>query len=326
MYYLAKAIPPVQRLHLPFSRDQAMLAVVALNEILLGLETFLAHLISGTIVPYEWIPILFGPTAGVILLLAGVLATRNRRMAQVLASIVFASSILVGVLGAWFHLVRAIVPFAPAGERVSVSLLVWAPPLLGPWTFILVGLIGFSAVWLEEPPDSGILRFLRDRELHLPYSKTRGLLFLVSLGSLATVISSVLDHARTDFGNPWLWVPTGVGIFATVVAAILGTLDRPGRPDVWTYILAMVLMILTGIIGALLHVGENLTTQGVLVFERFVRGAPPLAPLLFADIGMIGLTVLLNPRERRGPERSELSELRPALRQRGEPTAMSPGE
>ena len=42
--------------------------------------------------------------------------------------------------------------------------------------------------------------------LQLPYSKTRGYFFLVSLGMLATLISSVLDHAHTNFSNPWLWL------------------------------------------------------------------------------------------------------------------------
>lgn len=32
--------------------------------------------------------------------------------------------------------------------------------------------------------------------LRLPYSKTRAYLFLTGMGTLATVISSVLDHAR----------------------------------------------------------------------------------------------------------------------------------
>jgi hypothetical protein len=31
----------------------------------------------------------------------------------------------------------------------------------------------------------------------------------------------------------------------------------------------------------------------------FIRGAPFLAPMLFADMGMIGLVVLLNPKERK---------------------------
>src|SRR4030042_1697327 len=107
--------------------------------------------------------------------------------------------------------VRAVLPFAPLGEQVSIPLLVWAPPILGPLTFALVGLMGISAVWMEQPADSGILTLLGGRKLSLPYSKTNAFFFMVGLGILATVIRSVLDHARPNFENPWLWLPMGVG-------------------------------------------------------------------------------------------------------------------
>jgi hypothetical protein len=120
---------------------------------------------------------------------------------------------------------------------------------------------------------------------------------MVGLGSLATVISSVLDHARTDFSNPWLWVPTAVGVFATVVAVGLGMIDKPIRSDVFTFVVAMLLMMLVGVIGLGLHVREDLTSQGTILAERFLRGAPFLAPLLFADMGAFGLAALLDPTE-----------------------------
>jgi hypothetical protein len=305
MYYLAEAFPVVRRFRIPLSRDQSMLLTLAFNELLLGVETYVAHLISGTIVPYEWIPIIFGPVAAVLLMLAGFLAQRNRPLATIIANLVFIISIIVGLLGAYFHAVRAIRPYAAPGERVSVSLLVWAPPVLGPLTFALVGILGISASWIEDPPDSGRLLFWRGRRLSLPYSKTRAYFFLVGMGSLATVISSVLDHARTDFSNPWLWVPTAIGVFATTVAIVLGALDKPGRADILTYFVAMVLMILVGVVGFILHIGEDLTVRGDIVLERFLRGAPPLAPLLFADIGLLGLIAMLDPVEQQEVERSD---------------------
>ncbi|MEJ2597691.1 MAG: hypothetical protein P8Z00_05120 [Anaerolineales bacterium] len=297
MYYLANLFPAVRRIRIPFTRDQMMLLMAALNEILLGLETLLAHLTSGTITSREWIPIIFGPVSGVLLLLAGSLALRRRTLATVLATGVFLASILVGLLGAYFHIAFAIWPFAAPGEQVSVSLLIWAPPILGPLTFALVGLLGISSAWMEDPPDSGILLLPGRRRLRLPYNKTRAYFFIVGMGALATVISSVLDHARTNFSNPWLWLPTSIGVFGTVVAVVLGATNKPSRSDLFTYFGAMVLMILVGMLGSGLHILQNLTAQGQVVDERFLRGAPVLAPLLFSDIGMIGLLVLLNPKE-----------------------------
>jgi len=296
MYHLATLAPPIQRIKIPLSRDQIMLLMAAINEIFLGIDIYLAHSISGTIVPYEWIPIIFGPVAGVTLLIAGVIALKQRPTATVLATLVLLGSIVVGLLGAYFHLQRAALPAGPEGERLTVRLLVWGPPVLGPLMFAMTGLLGISAAWVEDPPDSGRLRLLFGRTLQLPLPKTRAYFLIVSLGSLATVLSAVLDHARTGFENPWLWIPTVVGIFATVVAATMGAIERPTRSDLWTYTVAMLLMVVTGLIGAVLHVDDNLTSQGVFVAERFIRGAPFLAPLLFTNLGSLGLFVLLDPR------------------------------
>jgi hypothetical protein len=304
MYHLATIFPPVTRLRrLPLSRDQLMLLMMAVNELFLGVDTFTAHRISGTIRPGEWIPIIFGPAAGIVLLLAGLIALRRRQLATILATLTLGVSIAVGLLGAYFHLMRTVLPNAAPGQQVSVGLLVWAPPILAPLTFCLVGLLGISAAWLEEPSDSGVLRLWARAgrgpyRLRLPYAKTQAYFFLVGLGCLATVLSSVLDHARTGFVNPWLWVPTAIGVFATVVAVTVGAIDRPLRSDLNTYAAAMLLMIVVGVVGFALHVLFNLVGGATIVVERFLRGAPFLAPLLYCNMGALGLLALLDPAER----------------------------
>ena len=232
------------------------------------------------------------------MVLAGLLAIRKRTLATLIASFIYLASIVVGLLGMSFHLVRAILPFAPLGQQVSIPLVVWAPPVLGPLTFALVGLMGLSAVWMEQPADSGILTLLGGRKLSLPYSKTSAFFFMVGLGTLATVISSVLDHARTNFENPWLWLPTGIGVFGTVVALALGTINSPRRSDLLTYVMAMLLLVLVGMLGVGLHILRNLAFENAIVVERFLRGAPFLAPMLFSDMGALGLVILLDPREK----------------------------
>ena len=300
MTLLAELSPPLEHLRrrlLPITRDQLMLLMAAINELFLGIDTYLAHNISGTIRPFEWIPIIFGPVAAALLLLAGLIALRRRPLASSVASVVLLASIVVGLLGAFFHWRRALLPNALPGEQISVDLLVWAPPILGPLTFSLTGLLGLSAAWVEQPPDSGVLLLTGRRKLALPYSKTQAYFFMVSMGSLATVISSVLDHARTGFVNPWLWLPTAVGGFATVVAAYIGALEGRRRADVAVFTAAMVLMIAVGVVGGVLHVLDDLTAAGAFVAERFIRGAPFLAPLLFANMGSLGLFVLMGPED-----------------------------
>lgn len=298
MYLLADALPAVRRWRIPFTRDQLFLLMAALNEYLLAVEIYLAHSISGTIRPDEWIPIVFGPIAGTFLVAAGLANRRNRSLAVWLAVPTYVFSIAVGLLGAWFHVYRAVLPFAPAGDRVTLGLLVWGPPVIAPLTFALVGVFGLSALWVEEPTDSGTLVLPRGLRVRLPFSKTRAYFFWVSLGMLATLLSSVLDHAHTDFTDSWLWVPTTAGVLGTVAPLIMGFLERPTRSDVLAYAASMLLILLVGVVGVVLHIRTNLVVEGAVVGERFIRGAPILAPMLFADIATFGLLVLLDSDER----------------------------
>jgi len=295
VYYLSIAFPGLAGRRLPVSRDQTVLLLVAVNLIFLGVDTFLSHYLNGTIRTGEWIPIIFGPIAGGLLLLAGLIAFRNRLLASTVASLTLFASMAVGMLGAYFHFVRGILPTAPLGDRVSVDLLIWAPPILGPLYFMLFGLLGISAAWEEKPADSGQLIITKTRRLQLPYSKTRAFLFTTALGILAAIISSTLDHARTGFESPWLWIPLAAGIFALVTTVFLGIIDQPSQMDVRTHIVAMLALILVGTLGLTLHMRSNLIAEGVFITERFLRGAPFMAPMLFANMGALGLIVLLDP-------------------------------
>jgi DMSO reductase anchor subunit len=105
-----------------------------------------------------------------------------------------------------------------------------------------------------------------------------------------------------------LWVPTIIGVFGVVAAIGLGLMEQPPPAEVITYAAAMAALIVLGLLGAWFHVQSNLTAQGTFVGERFLRGAPSLAPLLFANMGTIGLLALLDPAEpgwERRPERAE---------------------
>ncbi|MBZ0303317.1 MAG: hypothetical protein K8J31_26480, partial [Anaerolineae bacterium] len=70
MSYLSIVIPQARRLRLPLTRDQIMLLLAATSELFMGIDIYLAHSISGTIPRNEWIPIVFGVVAGILLLLA----------------------------------------------------------------------------------------------------------------------------------------------------------------------------------------------------------------------------------------------------------------
>jgi hypothetical protein len=295
VYLLADIFPFVRRLKIPLARDQVMLLLAAFNLLALGIDTYLAHSMNEAVQGNEWIPIIYGPVAGVILLAAGLVARRNRMLANGAATLVCLACLVIGGLGSYFHLYRGLLPDAPAGQAVTAWLLLYTPPLFSPATFALVGMLVISAAWQETPVDSGVLRLPGGRKLEMPFSKTRAYFFLTTLFILATVISSVLDHARTNFANPWLWLPTAVGVFATAVCMAMGAYSKLSRGDLITFMVSMALMILVGILGSFFHLQYDLTGQGVFLVERFLRGAPSLAPLLFANMGLLGLIVLLDP-------------------------------
>lgn len=299
MYHLATLFPFLRQWRLPLSRDQFMLLMIAVNLAFLGIETYITHIADGIIKLNEWPPIVFGPIAALILLVAGLLAFRQPRLANILATLTLLASVVVGLLGAYFHGVRGFLPDAPTGEQLSISLMIWAPPILAPLMFCIVGIFGISAAWVEWPTDSGRLRLQPGYYLQLPYSKTQAYFYIVSMASLAALISSVLDHGRHNLENSWVWLPIVVGIFSTVVAAGLGFIDQPNRGDLITYVCAMLALIGLGLLGAWLHLQADLTARGGFVLERFLRGAPILGPMLFADVGTLGLLVLLDPTEER---------------------------
>jgi hypothetical protein len=278
---------------LPVTRDQAMLLLAAVSEAFTGLDTYFAHQAGGAVVGNEWIPVFFGPLAGATLLLAGVVALRDRMLAASLATAVFAASIVVGIAGAWFHWERTVLPSGPIGQRVLLDFFFWAPPILGPLAFAFIGVFGTSAAWQEEPPGSGRLLLPGGIRLQLPYPKTNAYFYVTAMGMLIALVSSALDHAATGFRDPWLWLPLAVGVFATAVALVLGIVSRPMRLDLWTYVAAMVLAILVGAVGAVLHLEHDLASGNRFVPERLLRGAPFMAPLLFSNMGLVGLLALL---------------------------------
>ena len=295
MYLLAEAFPWVRRIHIPLNRDQWMLLMAAMNEIILGADTYLAHSISGTIRNGEWVPIIFGPIAGILLLVAGLIALRRRILANLIASGIFLASVVVGLLGSYFHLNRIFQTGVQMDEQLSSQLIVYGPPVLGPLTFALVAVLGISAAWQEEPVDSGRLHLFGNLRLQMPLSKTRAYFLLVAVFLLVTLLSSVIDHAKTNFVNPWLWAPTVVGSFAVLVTLAMGTFTHLRRGDLITYLVTMALLVGVGLLGTFFHIQRNLGNLGIIVDERFIHGAPLLAPLLYANMAVLGVIVLLEP-------------------------------
>ena len=247
---------------------------------------------SGGIKPTEWLPIVFGLVAGVVLLFAGALAARNRSAATILANVVFIASIVVGVLGAYFHLNRTVLLDGDLISLRAVSTLIWAPPAIGPMFFVLIGVLGISAAWIESPADSGRLRLLGERTVQMPYSKTRAYMLIVALFVLATLISSVLDHARLRFENPWVWLPLAAALFGLTTSLFVGVVEAPSSADLATHVAAMLLLIAVGLVGFLFHAEASTTSAGQLVIERFFARIAYFGAASFRKCGRDGIIAI----------------------------------
>jgi hypothetical protein len=86
-----------------------------------------------------------------------------------------------------------------------------------------------------------------------------------------------------------------VGVVTAVVCFAMALLRSPRWADLVVYAAAMAAMLVTGLLGVWFHFQDNVTSRGVIVAERFIRGAPIMAPLLYAHVGLLGLVVLMNP-------------------------------
>lgn len=280
------------------SRDTLYLLIAAVTQLFLAADAFLSHVSSGGMIAREWIPVVFGLAAAGVLLLAGVVSIFHFGAATVLAVPTYLASMAVGILGAVFHWRYLWEPTEPVAEALVGTGQIYVPPVLAPLAFTLVGVLGLSAVLREVPPGSGALRVLPGRTLRMPYPKHRAYLLLVDVGILIAVVSATLDHAHARFEDPWMWAATAAGIFAAAAVFAYALRDDPSDGDRVSVLLALGLLAAAGLVGEGFHLwGDLQLGQGAFVVEKFVRGAPPLAPLLYVYMASLGLVAVLPLRE-----------------------------
>jgi len=291
-------IPGIGAFHLPLSRNDLLLLLVALTQMGLGIETTLAHLISGTIKPAEAIPVIFGPIAGLILIVALFLRIRAGK-ATLLSSLIVtgvgAASVAVGILGTAFHWARAL----PPGNFINYGLrwdwIVFAPPVAGPLAFAGVGLVAIIALLEDTRPESGKLTLPGVITFNTPIPQTRQFFWLIALGLYAATLSAFLDHARTNFQDFFVWTPVVLGVFGAVVTTLMAVYSHHTHADYFIFFWVMFLMIVMGVLGLGLHINADLPEGSAgIQLERFIRGAPVLAPMLFAIMGAFGLITMID--------------------------------
>lgn len=290
-------VPGIGQFAFKVSRNDLLLALVAFTEIGMGLETFLAHLISGNIKIGEWIPIIFGPIAGVILLGAMYLRWRTDRgrVSSLVVIGVGLASITVGLVGTAFHWARAVPPTNVSLGALRWDWIIYAPPVAGPMAFAGVGLLAIIALLEDTRPETGKMTLPGFFTFDTPLSQTRQFFWLIAFGIYAATLSSLLDHGRTDFEQFWVWLPVGLGLFGAIVTTLMAVYEKHTEADYLIFFWVMLSQIALGVLGLGLHINADLPQgESGIVVERFIRGAPVMAPMLFAIMGVFGLIAMVD--------------------------------
>jgi hypothetical protein len=236
--------------------------VFALSNIaFLGIDIGLAHQANAFASRVEWAPIVFSALA-TLLLVPSALGVGSR-IARVLDHLAGWGAIAVGVLGMVFHLESAF--FA----KQTLHNLVYSAPFVAPLSYVGVGLL----ILLLRSKDA-------DEASFGPW------LLVLSLGGfIGNFALSLLDHAQNGFFHPTEWIPVAAAAFA--IGFLVVILARPGAIPQRVCFAMMAAQVAVGLAGFVLHVVADLRGNAVAPLDRFVFGAPPFAPMLFADLALL---------------------------------------
>jgi hypothetical protein len=274
------------RVKLPIEKHRLLLILVGVNFLFTGLDVALAHAVNDFHPTYELIPIFFAPLAAASSFLAAVRPQPGRVVSLAHVTLMLLG-VGVGVLGTAFHANEALNPLG----RLTWIWLTFASPILAPLAFAGISLVGLVAAVREVEGQPGLLEVPGLGTFRAPISRERHFLWLVGLGFGASALTSIIDHGQYGY-DLYKLIPIAYGLFATSVVLTLAVSRSWSRADEVTYVWTMLASFVVGAMGFAFHLSGDLAETGQLSLERILVFAPVLAPLLFCDLGMLGLIVV----------------------------------
>ena len=245
-----------------------------LNVGFLAFDIFLAHSVNQFSNRAEWIPFFFSLTAPLILIIG--LTQRNNHPAvwKALGYLVGWSAIFVGITGVILHLGSQFFY-----ER-TIRSLTYSAPFAAPLAYTGLGFL-----------------LVMNRMVESKTVEWAQWVLLFTLGGfLGNFVFSLTDHAQNGFFFSVEWVPVAASAIAVgFLAAPL--LSWVTRLFIDLCAVLLVLEAVVGLWGFVLHTMGNLRGPSIHAFDNFIYGAPPMAPLLFPNLmllGIIGLWQLRN--------------------------------
>ena len=245
---------------------------VLLNFAGLVADIFLAHSVNQFRRQSEYVPLIFSVIASALLVVIVPLRHRLPAVWRDVGHLIGWLSVIVGLAGVVLHLDSQFFY-----ERTLRSL-TYAAPFAAPLAYTGLGLL-LIANRLVDPQAAEWPQWV---------------LLLTLGGFIGNFVFSLTDHAMNGFFNPLEWVPvvSSACAIAVLFVPFVMTVDVH---YLWLSASVLAIQGLVGVIGFALHAAADFRQPGVSLFERILNGAPPMAPLLFPNLvvlGWIGLRVL----------------------------------
>ncbi len=254
-------------------------AFAILNIGFLTFDIYLAHSVNQFRNHAEYIPLFFSATAPLVLVAALTQRKRRRILWKILGQVVGWSAIVIGLTGVVLHLQSSFFY-----ER-TIRSLTYSAPFAAPLAYAGLGFL----LIMNRMVDSESVEW------------AQWILLFTAGGFVGNFIFSLADHAENGFFFPVEWVPVAASAVAVGFLCV-PLLMRVTRMFIDLSAAILVLEAAVGLWGFILHTLANLQGPSVHAFNNFVYGAPPMAPLLFPNLmvlGIIGLWQLRNHHEAR---------------------------
>ena len=235
----------------------------------LTFDIFLAHSVNQFRERAEYIPLVFSASAPVVLLIALYFRKRKPLLWKVLGQIVGWAAIVVGLTGVILHLESHFFY-----ER-TIRSLTYSAPFAAPLAYTGLGfLLVMNRMVSEETAEWA-----------------QWVLLMTLGGFIGNFVFSLADHAANGFFFKLEWVPVVASALAVGFLAV-PLLTRVSRAFIDACAAVLLVEAAVGLWGFLLHTSANLKGPSIHGFDNFVYGAPPMAPLLFPNLMVLGIIAL----------------------------------
>jgi hypothetical protein len=244
-------------------------AFVVFNIAGLAADIFLAHSQNHFRRDSEYIPLLFSIAAAAILGAAVALRSRWPAVWRDVGHLVGWGAVVVGLTGVILHLDSQFFY-----ER-TIRSLTYAAPFAAPLAYTGLGLL-----------------LIMNRLVDAASAEWPKWVLLLALGGFAgNFVFSLTDHAQNGFFYVVEWLPV-VSSALAIGFLLVPFVTRISLPYLKLCAAVLMLQAIVGLVGFTLHAASVFRQPGTTWFDRVLSGAPPMAPLLFPNLVILGLVGL----------------------------------